>query len=160
QVGHRRVGRMTDVDAGKGDRAFGDFSRAVEDAHHRIGGNGFSGAGLADDADSLTLADLDIDRAHGRDRAAARRELDGEVLDVEQGDIGHGQVRREGSKMSRNPSPSRLKQNTAVIKAAPGKSAIHHSPDTMKAAPSATMMPHSGVGGRTPRPMKESPAAL
>ncbi len=42
----------------------------------------------------------------------------------------------------------------------PGKKASHHSPDTMKLAPSATMMPHSGVGGRTPRPMKERPAAL
>ena len=30
----------------------------------------------------------------------------------------------------------------------------------MKRAPSATMMPHSGVGGLTPRPIKESPAAL
>ncbi len=38
--------------------------------------------------------------------------------------------------------------------------AIHHSPDTMKAAPSATMMPHSASGGRTPSPMNERPAAL
>ena len=30
----------------------------------------------------------------------------------------------------------------------------------MKAAPSATMMPHSGMGGRTPSPMNDSPAAL
>ena len=51
-------------------------------------------------------------------------------------------------------------QKTASISDRPGKSAIHHSPDAMKEAPSATMMPHSGVGGRTPRPMKESPAAL
>ena len=65
-----------------------------------------------------------------------------------------------GSMMSRSPSPSRLKQNTASISAAPGNSAIHHSPDWMKLAPSATMMPHSGVGGRTPRPMKDRPAAL
>ena len=62
--------------------------------------------------------------------------------------------------MSRSPSPSRLKQNTASISAAPGNSAIHHSPDWMKLAPSATMMPHSGAGGRTPRPMKDRPAAL
>ena len=33
--------------------------------------------------------------------------------------------------MSRRPSPRRLKQNTASISAAPGKSAIHHSPDWM-----------------------------
>ena len=30
----------------------------------------------------------------------------------------------------------------------------------MKAAPSATMIPHSGVGGRTPSPMNDRPAAL
>ena len=62
--------------------------------------------------------------------------------------------------MSRRPSPSRLKQNTATISVAPGNSATHHSPDTMKLAPSATMMPHSGIGGRTPSPMKLSPAAF
>src|SRR5262245_19906869 len=72
----------------------------------------------------------------------------------------HAQVLRGGSTMSRRPSPSRLKQNTAIISARPGNNAIHHSPDTMKPAPSATMMPHSAVGGRTPRPMDERPAAL
>ena len=30
----------------------------------------------------------------------------------------------------------------------------------MKLAPSATMIPHSGVGGRTPSPMKLRPAAF
>jgi hypothetical protein len=43
-----------------------------------------------------------------------------------------------------------LKQNTATMSAAPGKNAFHHWPDTMKAAPSATMIPHSGVGGHRP----------
>ena len=47
-----------------------------------------------------------------------------------------------------------------IINAAPGKNAIHHSPETMKAAPSATMIPHSAVGGRTPSPMNDNPAAL
>src|SRR5207247_6985662 len=95
--------------------------------------------------------------------ARAGGELDGKVFDVEQRNgFVHGRphVRRWGSTMSRNPSPSRLKQNTATINAASGKNAIHHSPDTMKAAPSATMMPHSGTGGRTPRPMNDRPAAL
>src|SRR5437764_983921 len=47
--------------------------------------------------------------------------------------------------MSRSPSPRRLKQNTAIIRARPGNSAIHHSPETIKPAPSATMMPHSAA---------------
>src|SRR5262245_39939823 len=69
-------------------------------------------------------------------------------------------VRRCGSTMSRRPSPIRLKQNTAAISTRPGNSATHHSPDTIKLAPSATMMPHSAVGGRTPRPINDRPAAL
>src|SRR5262249_36871982 len=92
------------------------------------------------------------------DHARAGAELDRKISDRERRDRGH--VRLRGSTMSRNPSPSRLKQNTATIRARPGKNAIHHSPDTMKAAPSATMMPHSDGGGRTPSPMNESPAAL
>src|SRR4029077_16819594 len=72
----------------------------------------------------------------------------------------HAHVLRCGSTRSRKPSPSRLKQNTAIISAPPGKKAIHHSPEMMLVAPSATMIPHSGVGGLTPSPMNDSPAAL
>ena len=50
--------------------------------------------------------------------------------------------------------------NTASISAAPGNNASHHCPAVMNSAPCATMMPHSGAGGRTPRPMKLSPAAF
>ena len=49
---------------------------------------------------------------------------------------------------------------TAIISAPPGKNATHHSPEMMLVAPSATMMPHSGVGGLTPRPMNDKPAAF
>src|SRR5215207_5802577 len=134
------------------------MTRRIEDAHHRIGGDRLARARLADNSERLALGEAErhlLDRAHG---AAAGRELDREILDVEQAGLGH--VRRCGSTRSRRPSPRRLKQNTAIISAAPGNKAIHHSPETMKAAPSATMMPHSGVGGRTPRPMKDRPAAL
>ena len=83
--------------------------------------------------ENSTVRSLDVEQRHGRRRVAAQR-----FAQV------HGpHVRRCGSTMSRSPSPSRLKQNTAIISASPGKNAIHHSPDTMKAAPSATMMPHS-----------------
>ena len=62
----------------------------------------------------------------GMDDAGARPEL--------QGQIPHFQeihVRILGSMMSRRPSPSRLKVNTASISTAPGKSATHHSPEMM-----------------------------
>src|SRR5207302_10002846 len=88
------------------------------------------------------------DRKH--DRTSARKR--GEVKSGADALLAHAHDLRCGSTMSRRPSPSRLKQNTAIISASPGNGAIHHSPDTMKPAPSATMMPHSAVGGRTPSP--------
>src|SRR5262249_17415640 len=130
----------------------------VEDAHHRVGGDRLAGARLAHKRERFALADREahvVERLH---HAGTRAEFDREVVDLERRDRGH--VRLRGSTMSRTPSPRRLKQNTAIIRATPGKSAIHHSPETMNAAPSATMIPHSAVGGRTPSPMNDSPAAL
>ena len=76
----------------------------------------------------LALGDGDVDVLHRAHDAAAGRELDGEVVDVEQrivsrstSLVGSSQVRRCGSTMSRRPSPSRLKQNTAIISASAGK---------------------------------------
>src|SRR5713101_4770728 len=182
QVAHLVFAGGLDVDAGEHHRAFGDLAGAVEYPHHRVGGDGFSRAGFADDAERLAFGDSDVDVLHRLDDAAPGGEFHGEIVDVEQRLRGHGSaliclsmifsenrfplfrimlyVLRCGSTMSRKPSPSRLKQNTAIISARPGNSAIHHSPDTMKPAPSATMMPHSAVGGRTPSPMNDSPAAL
>src|SRR5262249_17909649 len=162
QVAHLLLAGGAHVEPREMHGAVDDASSTVEDAHDRIRSDRFSRAGLADDADRLALADAHVDVLHRAHDPAPRRELDGEVGDIEQRNgLGHGiHVRRCGSTMSRRPSPSRLKQKTAIISAAPGKNAIHHSPDTMKAAPSATIIPHSAVGGRTPRPMKERPAAL
>ena len=42
----------------------------------------------------------------------------------------------------------------------PGKNTNHHCPDNIYAIPSLIITPHSGVGGRTPRPMKLKPAAF
>src|SRR6185503_19365958 len=99
----------------------------------------------------LALGDAEADLVEHLHNARARTELDAEIVDGQRRRGAH--VRFLGSMMSRKPSPRRLKQNTASISVAPGNSAIHHSPDWMKLAPSATMMPHSGAGGRTPRPM-------
>src|SRR5437868_14543315 len=129
----------------------------MQDPHDRERGDGFARAALAHDSDHLALRDREADTIERLHDSFTGAELDREVLDSEEGRLGH--VRRRGSIRSRRPSPRRLKQKTAVMRASPGKRAIHHSPDTMNAAPSATMMPHSGVGGRTPRPMNERPAA-
>src|SRR5262249_24964450 len=130
----------------------------IEDAHDGKGGHRLARARFADQRHGLALVDREADMIEHLDHPGACAELDRQVLDGERGDRGH--VRFLGSMMSRRPSPSRLKQNTASISVAPGNSATHHSPDWMKLAPSATMMPHSASGGRTPSPMKESPAAF
>src|SRR5262249_19900950 len=108
----------------------------------------------------LPAADLEADAVQGLDHAVARAELHGQVLHGQERRLLAAHVRLRGSMMSRRPSPIRLKQNTADMRASPGKSAIHHSPERMQEAPSATRMPHSGVGGLTPSPMKARPAAF
>src|SRR5690606_8675722 len=98
-----------------------------------------------------------IERPHD---TLASLELDRQIANGEQARCTCNHVRRRGSRMSRSPSPNRLQQNTEKTSAAPGKNTTHHSPDSIEDAPSATMMPHSGAGGLTPRPMKERPAAF
>src|SRR5690606_13516571 len=58
-----------------------------------------------------------------------------------------------GSSQSRTPSPIKLKPMTTVRIASPGKADTHHCATSWR--PSATMEPHSGVGGTTPNPRKE-----
>ena len=111
----------------------------------------------------LALGDGDVDVLHRAHDAAAGGELDGEVVDVEQ---------RDARSWLASGAPLRIDDVAQAVaeqveaehrdhqRERPGKNAIHHSPETMKAAPSATMMPHSAVGGRTPSPMKDRPAAL
>ena len=57
QIAHLVFARRLDVNAGEHHRAFGDLAGAVEDAHHRVGGDGFAGAGFADNAERLALGD-------------------------------------------------------------------------------------------------------
>ena len=61
-------------------------------------------------------------------RAFARRKPDRKILDIKKR-LGH--VLRLGSKRSRKPSPSKLKQKTDRTKAVPGNMNPHHSPEKM-----------------------------
>src|ERR1019366_6403722 len=87
-------------------------------------------------------------------------EADRQIPNLKKGQrrIGHRRVLT--SITSRSPSPSRLKQRTVSVSAAPGKMASHQKPERILAAPSATIIPHSAVGGLIPRPMKDKLAAL
>src|SRR5260370_7229100 len=83
--------------------------------------------------------------------------MDGEVLEGEE--VRHTPFIR-GSRTSRKASPPRLNERTVAMMAMPGKTKIHHSPETMYPAPSAVIAPHSLVGGRMPRPIYESAATV
>src|SRR5690606_36178413 len=139
------------------DRPAADPRRPVENAHDGECRDRLAGTGFPDNAEDLAAADVESYPVEHMQHAAARHEVDGEIVDGEQRTV-NGRIL--GSSMSRSASPSRLKVKTVTIRASPGNVAIHHSPEAMKRAPSATRMPHSGVGGRTPRPRKDSPAAL
>src|SRR5262249_22467927 len=137
-----------------------DASSGIQDTHHGIGQDRFAGAALPDNAYGFAARDLEMHLVEGIHGASARTEFHCQILDDQERHPGLAHVRLRGSMRSRRPSPKRLKQNTASINTIPGNRASHHSPETMNVAPSATMMPHSGVGGRTPRPMNDRPAAL
>ena len=56
-----------------------------------------------------------------------------------------------GSRVSRNPSPSKLKPSTAQAIASPGNIAIQGEAD-MKVCASFSIRPHEAWGGWVPRP--------
>ena len=62
--------------------------------------------------------------------------------------VGHGHQlrRRRGSSASRRPSPMRLMASTVMRMARPGK-AMTQGCDIIRSRVSASMAPHSGVGG-------------
>src|SRR5207249_1725698 len=64
-----------------------------------------------------------------------------------------------GSRISRRPSPKRLKPSTASVMAPPGASASHGS-SSMKLRASLSMLPHDGAGGWTPSPRNDRAASI
>ena len=100
-----------------------------------------------------------VERVHG---AAAGAELDAEIVDGEQRNGVRGPVSCPPLRIDdvAQPVAHQVEAEHRGHQHEAGKSATHHWPEMMKLAPSATMMPHSGVGGRTPSPMNDSPAAL
>ena len=121
------------------------------------GGHGFAGAALAHDAQASRPAE----RRSARHRAAPRpgrcgsRRRPGDPRPRSSASRAH-----PGVEDVAQPVAEQVEAQHRSISARPGKTTSHHLPVVMKRAPSATMMPHSGVGGRTPRPMKDRPAAL
>src|SRR5690606_8787415 len=115
---------------------------------HRLARTAF-----AHDGQHLTGFDMKVDAGH-RDEGA---EGDGQVFDFEQRT--HFQLLfSRGSSASRSPSPQRLMARTVTRIARPGKVTTHQA-RMMNSRASASIVPHSGVGGCAPSPRKPSAAA-
>src|SRR5262249_15191391 len=61
QVTQHVLVRRGYVDVAEQNRAFGDASGAIEDAHDGVRGDRLAGAGFTDDADGFALGDGDVD---------------------------------------------------------------------------------------------------
>ena len=110
----------------------GGARRRAEQAHHRKHAQALAGAGFADDADSLSCRDGEIDAADSLDDAARRvAKANAKALDTEQGPVHATSVLASlrGSNSSRTASPSRLKPITVIEIASPGNTGSHHSPE-------------------------------
>src|ERR1700738_4257316 len=70
----------------------------------------------------------------------------------------HRSPHRAWLKRRSNASPSSANPRTVIPSATPGKKAIAHCPLIMFVAPWLIIRPHSGVGTRTPAPIKLKPA--
>ena len=80
-------------------------------------GDGLARPRFADEADDLVVGDVEAEVVDGVEGPVVGRELDGEVLDVEER---RGHVDR-GSKASRSPSPRKLTARMVTRMASPGK---------------------------------------
>src|SRR6516165_4948410 len=111
-------------------------------------------AGFADDTESATCFELEIDLVDRTQGTTQGRQVDRQPLDRKQGSAGHSAACR-GSVAARSRSPTRLKASTVRNIAAAGKNAIDGAVSRLS-RPSAIMPPQLGAGGGTPRPRKLS----
>src|SRR5690606_26077043 len=114
-----------------------------------------AGAGFPDDGQNLAGIDLERNTVHRPERPGCRLELDDEIFDLEKR---HHDLFSLGSRASRNPSPIRLMASTVTRMASPGKVTTHQA-RWMNSRASASIVPHSGVGGWAPMPRNPSAAA-
>src|SRR5262249_3244484 len=99
------------------DRA-GDARLGRQQPGDRERGHALAGPRLAGDPDPAAAGDVERGAADGVDGRAPGRERHGQVTDLEQRLV-DAQLRC-GSRMSRSPSPTRLKPNAAIVIASPG----------------------------------------
>ncbi|RMP13595.1 hypothetical protein ALQ29_05619 [Pseudomonas marginalis pv. marginalis] len=115
-----------------------------QQAHKTATGHGLARAALTHQAKDFALGQIE---RHAVDQGHLAPGIVGDHAE-----IAHLQHAHERSPSTcATPSASKLKPMAKVTMASPGKVQIHHAV-VIKACPSATIVPHSAVGGCTPRP--------
>src|SRR3546814_6118536 len=148
------VRQVVDAAAVEAARVAGNAAGGVQESDHSRAGQRLAGAGLADHAQHLALADLKGDAVDRNQGAAPAGDLDAQVLDLEQ----RPHQRSFGFRASRSQSPNRLTASTRMASAAPGKMVIHHEPENRKSLTTQTRVQSDGRADGTPRPRNGQPA--
>src|SRR5439155_8035789 len=121
--------------------------------------NALAAAGFADKAERLATIDPERNTLDSSNPAGSVAEIDAQILDFDQRRARHVRRLRDcGSRMSRRPSPSRLRPSTVRKMARPGKIESHGAVLIWSRA-SDSMLPQLGKGGRTPRPRNDNAAS-
>lgn len=119
-------------------------ARGRQQAHQPATGHGLARTAFAHQAEDFTFGQVERHPVHQRYVAPGVIGDDAQVLHLQQ-------AHERSPSTCATPSASRLKPMARVTMARPGKVQIHQAV-VMNAWPSATMVPHSAVGGCTPRP--------
>src|SRR5207253_3202930 len=116
----------------------------------------FSRSGLTDDRLDGARRDCQRHVVNGTKLPLSRGELNRQILNLKEG---HQLRFSFGSRASRRPSPIKLMASTTSRMAIPGNVTTHQAL-RMNSRASASIVPHSGVGGCAPMPRKPSAAAF
>ncbi len=146
---HCRRRKIVDPPAFEQDLAGSNSGGRRQKLHHRGTGHRFASTAFADDAQGLAWRELQRNIVERHQRSPSIGELDAHAAELEQGHL----YRSRGLRTRRAQSPRRLIASTITTSNAPGKIAIHHSPENRKSLPLRMSVPRDGwvIGMPTPR---------
>src|SRR6266581_44686 len=168
--------QLQDVDPAEEDSSGSDAGRRFrEESRNRVGQGALPGSCLADDSDDAARTELHGNVCEGVERPGPDLVVDGEALYIQDrldhsthasaataalpgsvdGTAAWTRARRlRGSRISRRPSPNKLKARTVTNIAAPAERTVHGSVSKNRSYDS-TIDPHSGTSNGTPMPTNE-----
>ena len=148
-MGQLPLAEREQVAAIERERARAHSRLSGQQPHERQRGERFARPRFADDAQRLTALQREIHAAHRMQDAPGQRNLDAQILDLEQR---HAvQFRFSGAVTSRRPSPIRLIAITSAKRNSPGTT-TSHGRKNIEFLPSAISRPHDGLGAARRRP--------